>query len=226
MEASVSTDWGEFDVVALAAPPDAPDRLADVIDRYRDWMRRLNACLLRGFETLGVPFGRSDADEMLATWRPGPAGGVQGEVRLPNLGLRPWLLAHEVISAEAEYGGFFGRALSAGGGRPPLPRCEEVLPRFQELGAVLIVAHPKRFLAANGEAGMDALIAQTGADGVEAGHASHTPAEFRQYRDYARGRGLLVSGGSDVHFHADLPELGRHGCDESDAAPLLARLGR
>ncbi len=225
MEISAGTQWGEFDVVALGLPEDAPDRLADVIDRYRRWMRDFNRCLLAGLAALGVPFGRSEADEMLATWRPGPGRDSQGEVRLPNRGLRPWLAERGYIRADSEFGEFMSRALNHGGGRPALPRAEEVLPRFRQLGAVLLLAHPQRFLEDRGEEELARLLDKTGMDGIEAGHTAHTPEQASAYFAFARRRGLLVSGGTDTHFPAELDHLGRHLCDQEAARPLMQRLG-
>lgn len=225
MEVSVATEDAGFDIVALDVPLDAPQRLAEVVDRYRHWMRDFNRCLLAGFAELGIPFGRAEADRMLDEWRPGPARATQGEVRLPNRGLRPWLVEHGALAPDDDYGALLGRALEIGGGRPPLPGAEDVMPPFKALGAVLMLAHPGRVLEVHGEAGMDAIVAATQVDGIEVGHTSHTGEQVGRYVRYAGSRGLLMSGGTDVHFHADLPEIGRHHCREKWAAALVERLG-
>ncbi|KKL21904.1 hypothetical protein LCGC14_2440790, partial [marine sediment metagenome] len=162
MEASVGTDFGGFDVVALGVPPDAPRRLAEVVDEFRRWMRTFNRRLLVGFEALGVPFAREQAQEMLSGWRPGPAKAIQGEVRLPNVGLKAWLIERGVIAGEDAFSPLIQKAFERADGRPPLPRAEDVLPRFQAVGAALILAHPGGFLARHGPDELDALIRQTG----------------------------------------------------------------
>ena len=225
MEASVLTDYRMFDVVVLGLPTDAPDRLIDVRDCYRDWMRRSNDSVLCGMAAEGLPFDRAEADALLATWRPGPAGDVQGEVRLPNHGLRDRLIEMGVIAGASEYAPFLDRISDAAGGRPPLPRAEEILPRFKELGATLILAHPGSYLGDYGKETMDTVIAQLGADGVEAGHVSHDETGYKAYCDYARSKGLLVSGGTDIHFNPDLHRIGQHHCNAEAAAGLLERLG-
>ena len=148
MEVSIATETAEFDIVALEVPADAPQRLAEVVDLYRRWMRDFNRCLLAGFAELGIPFGRAEADRMLDEWRPGPARATQGEVRLPNRGLRPWLVEHGALAPEGDYAELLSRALEVGGGRPALPRAEDVMPPFKALGAVLLLAHPGRALTA------------------------------------------------------------------------------
>jgi predicted metal-dependent phosphoesterase TrpH len=225
MEVSVATEDAGFDIVALNVPLDAPQRLAEVVDRYRRWMRDFNRCVLAGFAEMGIPFGRGEADRMLDEWRPGPARATQGEVRLPNRGLRPWLVEHGALASGGEYSALLERALEIGGGRPPLPRAEDVMPRFKALGAALMLAHPGRALEARGEAGMDEIVAATQVDGIEVGHTSHTGEQVGRYVRYAGARGLLMSGGTDVHFHADLPEIGRHHCRDEWAAALMRRLG-
>ena len=225
MEVSAHTTWGEFDFVALGVPPDAPWRLADVIDRYRDWMRELNRRLLAGFEALDVPFGEAEKQQMLSTWRPGPAGKFQGEVRLPNRGLMPWLIERGYLADEQGYGAFFRRVLDGVGGYPPVPPATEVLPRFAEVGATLILAHPGGFLQRHGAAEFARLVWQAGVHGIESGHKSHTPEQNAAYAEFAGRHDLLVSGGSDVHFVRELSSLGDHGCTATAAAGLLTRLG-
>ena len=225
MEVSIATETAEFDIVALEVPADAPQRLAEVVDLYRRWMRDFNRCLLAGFAELGIPFGRAEADRMLDEWRPGPARATQGEVRLPNRGLRPWLVEHGALAPEGDYAELLSRALEVGGGRPALPRAEDVMPPFKALGAVLLLAHPGRALETRGEAGMDAIVAATQVDGVEVGHTAHSGEQVGGYVRYAGARGLLMSGGTDVHFHADLPGIGRHYCREEWAAALMERVG-
>ena len=225
MEVTAGTKWGWSDVVALGLPTDAPQRLAHVVDRFRTWMLEMNAALLAGFEAIAVPFGRAEAERILAAWRPGPARETQGEVRLPNVALREWLTAHGIIEGPLGFQQLIDQAFDAIGGKPAYPPAEEVLGPFKELGGVLILAHPGAFLAERGEAELEALLAETGADGIEAGHHTHSPEQVAAYGDFARSRGMLISGGADIHFHADLPMLGRHRCSDEDAAALLERLG-
>jgi len=225
MEISVDTEYGAFDVVALGVPPDAPQRLADVVDIYRRWMRDLNERILAGFEAVGVPFGREQAERMDRTWRPGPARTAQGEVRLPNVGLAEWLVARGVIADRKQFGPLMERALAAAGGRPAMPGCPDVLPRFSAVGAVLILAHPKALLARIGEDALVRFLADAGIDGVEAGHASHTGEQAAAYADLARRHGLYISAGSDIHFPADVDLIGVHRGRPEWVRPLIERLG-
>ena len=224
MEVSVSTRLGNFDFVAAGLPLDAPERLRDIVDRYRAWMREFNRVLLEGFRLLDISFGEEEKEEMLRSWRPGPARDVQGEVRLPNNGVKPWLLEHGVIGDAGEFAPLVQRALKEAGGEPPYPAASEVLPRFRELGAVIIVAHPRYTLEREGADAFDSLVEETGLAGIEAGHTSHSPEQFARYVEFARERDLYISGGTDIHFPRDLDTMGRHLCPESLAEPLLERL--
>lgn len=224
MEVSVETSWGWKDIVALGLPVDAPQRLAGIVDRFRRWQRDVNRDLLDGFEAMGVAFDRAQAEDLLNSWRPGPGTSTQGEVRLPNIALRDWLIAHDIIEDHAGFVRLTGRAFEAVGGKTKLPPAGEVLPPFKDLGGVLILAHPSGFLDDRGEKELDAMIRETGVDGIEAGHRCHSPERFAGYLEFARRRGLLVSGGTDVHFADELPLLGEHHCTEEHLAALLERL--
>ncbi|HHN46369.1 MAG TPA: PHP domain-containing protein [Planctomycetes bacterium] len=247
MELSVATSFRDRDVVALGVPRNAPELLEDVVMCYRAWMRNYNRALLAGFEALGIPFGEEEKHYLLDTSRPGEASSIQGEVRLPILPLEAWLVNAGVISDRMEFSGLVERAMKAVGGMPPLPDADNVLPRFRKLGALLILAHPQRFLEEYGEKCLDALVEETGVEGIEAGHLAHSEAQAGRYVEYAERRGMLVSGGTDTHlpgeaqfigqwmskcrqvdknghFTRDIQVTGRRAFEKKQVLPLLERL--
>jgi predicted metal-dependent phosphoesterase TrpH len=72
---------------------------------------------------------------------------------------------------------------------------EQVVAIIHAAGGVASLAHP-------GVARRDHIIpalAAAGLDALEVRHSDHDPATEARYREEARARGLLVSGGSDFH---------------------------
>lgn len=77
----------------------------------------------------------------------------------------------------------------------PLFPVEDALAMLHEAGGVGVLAHPGTRV--NG-AVLRTLI-RSGLDGLETVHPSHSFALTRQYKDVARERGLIETGGSDYH---------------------------
>lgn len=82
-------------------------------------------------------------------------------------------------------------------GYVPRPRLSptEAIQAVRAAGGVPVVAHPG--LIGNDDWVTAAISA--GAMGLEAYHSDHTPAQCQRYADWARRRGLLITGGSDSH---------------------------
>lgn len=74
-------------------------------------------------------------------------------------------------------------------------RPSEAVVAIHEAGGVAILAHPGVGL---GAATIERLL-RCDVDGVEVYHPLHSEADTVRFRDMARERGLLVSGGSDSH---------------------------
>jgi predicted metal-dependent phosphoesterase TrpH len=72
---------------------------------------------------------------------------------------------------------------------------EEVVVIVHTAGGLASLAHPG---VTKRDSGIEALAA-AGLDALEARHSDHDPATEQRYRDLARSRGLLVTGGSDFH---------------------------
>lgn len=79
---------------------------------------------------------------------------------------------------------------------------------IHECGGKAIIAHPALIR------GQRRMLTQTlaellreGADGVEAFHSAHTPADAREIEAFARRNGALVTGGSDFHGHVKDVEM-------------------
>lgn len=79
---------------------------------------------------------------------------------------------------------------------------------IHDCGGKAVIAHPALIR------GSRRMLTQTlaglldeGADGVEAFHSAHTPADAQEIESFARRRGVLVTGGSDFHGHVKDVEL-------------------
>lgn len=97
----------------------------------------------------------------------------------------------------------FARFLAAG--RPGFvphvwARLDEAVGWIRGAGGIAIIAHPGRyrFDALERDAMIDAFI-DAGGRGIEVVTGSHTPAQYLEYAEVARQRGLLASCGSDFH---------------------------
>jgi len=95
-------------------------------------------------------------------------------------------------------------------------------------GGVAAVAHPVQLGCAN-RAQLERVVVDLAADGIDAievYHSDHTPEQTRHFLDLARGRGLLVCGGSDFHGSAKPGvRLGRPRVPRAAVEDLLARIG-
>lgn len=80
----------------------------------------------------------------------------------------------------------------------PLAR---VVDAAHQAGGICIVAHPGRSdsVGIMTEADLDAMLAETPIDGLEAHYRSYTDEQTALYRKLATDRGLLISCGSDSH---------------------------
>lgn len=78
-------------------------------------------------------------------------------------------------------------------------------------GAIPVLAHPGRYKLDAVQ--LKAILPEwleAGLMGIEAHHASHTPAQAAVYRQMAQANGLLITGGSDCHSRPDGARIGEH----------------
>jgi len=91
----------------------------------------------------------------------------------------------------------------------------------KEAGGIPILAHPGQL---NNFAAIEEWV-ETGLEGIEVFHPSHTEQDRQTSWQYARQHQLVITGGSDFHgFYAEKSvELGCHELDETCIDELLAR---
>ena len=99
------------------------------------------------------------------------------------------------------------------------PHSLEVIELIKELGGMAFLAHPgKHFLWDDIEDFVD-----SGIDGIEVIHPTHTKAKSEFLVKYAEEKNLLKSGGSDFHgiFEKDFTNLGKYYIDENEIQSLI-----
>lgn len=90
----------------------------------------------------------------------------------------------------------------------PLP--EEAIEIIHETGGIASLAHPGRLMMSGSEKfDLFKRLVAYGLDGIECVYTTHTLSETEEYRDYARSRGLLVTGGSDFHAEGGSATVGQ-----------------
>ncbi len=100
------------------------------------------------------------------------------------------------------------RDLFAPGGRAFSDLCRpspaDAVRCIRDMGGLAVLAHPAQIVLPSGTAGRKALMEELvdlGLGGIECYHSTHTAEETEEFLAFARGYGLIVTGGSD--FHAD-----------------------
>jgi predicted metal-dependent phosphoesterase TrpH len=99
------------------------------------------------------------------------------------------------------------------------PHSLEVIELIKELGGMAFLAHPgKHFLWDDIEDFVD-----SGIDGIEVIHPTHSKAKTEFLCEYADEKNLLKSGGSDFHgiFEKDFTNLGKYYIDENEIQSLI-----
>lgn len=187
----------EVHVLGYGFKPDDP-ALADMLKEELTRRRRRTKAMVEKLDRLGMPL---DIDEAKSR-------DTQFVGRLP---LADAMVRRGYVASAQEA---FERYLDAGRAafvpreRMPVGRGVE---RLRSLGAVPVLAHPGRLRMQEG-----ALLAlldewqDAGLAGMEAYHGSHGAAEALRYDRLARGRGLLVTGGSDSHARPGGAQIGEN----------------
>jgi predicted metal-dependent phosphoesterase TrpH len=122
------------------------------------------------------------------------------------------LLAKGVVRSHQEaFDRFLGRGAAAYLDKDRLDP-EAACRLVRDAGGVAVLAHPGLIERDRRETLVPLLdhLTDRGLAGVEAYYSAHDPGQTLRYRDLARQRGLLVTGGSDFHGPGQGgPELGR-----------------
>lgn len=106
---------------------------------------------------------------------------------------------------QADYGALYNEYFAYG--KPAFsglyrPTPEEAIDVVHASGGIAVLAHPARIPMEEERRKiyLETLVSR-GLDGIECYHSTHTASETEYFLRFARGHGLLVTGGSD--FHAD-----------------------
>lgn len=204
IEISAVADGRDVHVLGYFIDPSS-SRLRTFLERQRsDRIRRMEEMTQR-LAALGCPIS---ADAMLATAASGRSvGRPQIAAALVDAGYVR--TRDEAFERFLEHG---GPAYVPRRGAPP----EEVVAIVHAAGGLASLAHPG---VTKRDDRIDALAA-AGLDALEARHSDHDVATEQRYRDLARDRGLLVTGGSDFHGEGGhrAPRLGVVSIPDEDYA--------
>lgn len=99
-----------------------------------------------------------------------------------------------VSDLDEAFGRYLGRGKPAFVERMKYPP-EEAMALIRRCGGIPVIAHPPLV----NDDDLVVRMADSGAMGIEVYHARHKPKHVRRWREFARRRGLLITGGSDSH---------------------------
>lgn len=101
--------------------------------------------------------------------------------------------------ADSIYGELYHKLFSPEEGialvKTEYPETRDVFDLIHSAGGIAVLAHPPVY---HSEEILEELT-ERGLDGVEVWHPLHTEEDVRQLSDYARQKGLLMTGGTDFH---------------------------
>jgi len=104
---------------------------------------------------------------------------------------------------------------------PPDGEAREMVEEVLRLGGIPVLAHPS---LANLTSFLDELVA-AGLRGIELHTPRRRPADRERIEALAKGRGLLVTGGSDWHGHEEGKSLGDFTVGRAEVGEFLAAIG-
>ena len=89
------------------------------------------------------------------------------------------------------------------------PTPEEAIDCIHALGGIASIAHPGRiFMPIEERNALIERLVDYGVDGIEALYSTHTDEETAYFLNFAKRKGLLVTGGSDTHYKDERHEIG------------------
>lgn len=199
------------DVHILAYAFDAHDeRLAKRLTGFRDTRQRRGVAMVEKLRTLGIDINARRVEELAA-------GGAVGR---PHVARALVEAGHVGSVAEA-----FDKYIGAG--KPAYVDKErfsisEAVELIHSVGGVTSIAHPS--LYPDHERLVPALL-DLGVDAIEIFHPDVPDTDRKKYRNVARFRGKLTTGGSDDHGTVKKSEtIGTIHVPEDVIAPILAKL--
>lgn len=192
VELSAAFNGLEVHVVGLGIRPDAPE-LRQALDRLQQARAERGRIMLARLQELGVAL---DPGSLLARDPAHALGRLHIAKELKDLGY--------TRTVQQGFDRYIGR------GRPAfveVPRltCDEAVALIHNAGGLAFIGHPG---IGSLRKELDALL-RFPFDGIEAYHPKHSAGRIAEFDEFAVGRGLLVSGGSDCHGKAAAkPTLG------------------
>ncbi len=211
VEISCEDRGRERHVLGLFVDPEAPVLMA-LLDAARQERLRAGERLARRLASLGMPVSLEEA-------RRHARGESLGRPHFARA-----LVEKGYVASVAEA---FDRWL--GTGRPACvfkarPSVGEAIGAIHAAGGLAALAHPGVYRPA--PAGREELsrLRQMGLDALEVCHPGHDETLERRYRAFARGLGLLPTGGSDWHGPGRGPSPGSHGLGRAEYEALVAHL--
>ena len=159
------------------------ESLRERLEAFRQERRERAMAIMIRLGELGVPV---DESSVLAAAEP----GVVGRPHVAHALVR----AGHVPSVEAAFQLYLGPRGRAFVQRPEF-RSEEAIACIREAGGASVLAHPGPQLPLT----LVERLQRSGLDGLEVWHPSHGASTVRRWREVARSRGLIETGGSDFH---------------------------
>lgn len=194
-EITVNTEFGPIDLVCLNLPRRPSGDLAELFEIYRAWQVACGAALSRNFCRMGFDFDDDARMELLQSYRPAAAIARQGNTHVRNGTLLDHCIKTGICKDAASY-----RAMrETFTEMPDYPSYEITVPAVKAAGGVIFIAHPFGYFLKNDRKRMDTLREMLQLDGVECAHPGVPEEMTPVYRAYCEEKGLLSSGGSDLH---------------------------
>lgn len=182
VELSVTADDQEIHILGYFFDP-ANEELVNHMRTFRRGRAERAEAIITQLNKLGLTVC---IDDVLAHAKDGVVGRPHIAQALVSCGL--------VASYEDAFASYLKDHGPAYAAKPHFP-ASEALAMLHAAGGIGVLAHPGTRV--NGT--MVRNLVRSGLDGIETVHPSHSFALTRQYKDVARERGLIETGGSDYH---------------------------
>ena len=198
-EMTVSTSFGNCDMVCLGLPESSTPEMDGIFEMYRKWQRSTGEAYSEAMCKLGFEFSEADRLSLLKQYRSQAAIEKQGITHVQgSVVMKKYFLDAGCVSKAEEYPKWISK-LHEHAEFPKYPEAAKVLPVIKRAGGLVAIAHPTRYFNKNDLQRMDALREELDLDGIECAH-DDIPEELTPfYRKYCVKYGLFSTAGSDSH---------------------------
>lgn len=198
-ELSVTCFRGAVDLLCYGLPAPAPPGLQRVLEAYHTWQQETGAAMTRALQLLGYDYTEAHRREVLESYRPAVAIGVQGYTHIKNGVMKDYFRQRGFTTSDEDHADLVKRAHGAVP-FPLYPAVGFVVPAVKEAGGLVAIAHPFKYFAGCDRALMDRLRQECQLDGIECANGVNVPPDHVQlYRQYCVEHDLLSTAGSDCH---------------------------